>query len=144
MSYLQFRLWKQCLATTRAKPGAVAGFWSTTTSNTTTDPPYGTRSASSTKKTVSKRDIVAEIAETHELSLAKSERILNTVLDTIVEGVSDDHVIRLAKFGTFEAVEAKARQGRNPGTGQPLFIPAKNRVRFRPFTDFKKSANEKF
>lgn len=37
------------------------------------------------KEVVWKRDLIKEIAETHELSLAKSERILNTVLDTIVE-----------------------------------------------------------
>jgi hypothetical protein len=37
------------------------------------------------KDVISKRDIVEEIAETHELSFAKSERILNTVIDTIVE-----------------------------------------------------------
>lgn len=34
---------------------------------------------------VTKRDIAAEIAETHELSYAKSQRIVNTVFDVITE-----------------------------------------------------------
>jgi hypothetical protein len=83
---LQFRLLKQGLATTRTKPGAVAAFWSTptTTTATTTDSPSVTPS-SPAKRIIWKRNIVEEISETHELTMAKSERILNTVLDTIVE-----------------------------------------------------------
>lgn len=37
------------------------------------------------KDIISKRDIVQEIAETHDLTLATSERIVNSVLDTIVQ-----------------------------------------------------------
>jgi hypothetical protein len=77
---VQLRLLKQCIATTTTtttttmtKPGPVAAAFSTMTTGT----PF--------KSNMSKRDIVEEIAETHELSIAKSERILNTVLDTIVE-----------------------------------------------------------
>jgi hypothetical protein len=37
------------------------------------------------KGIVSKKDIVKEIAEKHDLSIAKSEGIVKSVLDTIVE-----------------------------------------------------------
>jgi nucleoid DNA-binding protein len=38
-----------------------------------------------TKDIISKRDIAEEIAKTHEISISKSRRILDTVLDEIVE-----------------------------------------------------------
>jgi hypothetical protein len=37
------------------------------------------------KDIITKKDIVAEIAETHDLTYAKSERIVSSVFDTIVE-----------------------------------------------------------
>ena len=37
------------------------------------------------KGIVSKKDIVKEIAGTHDLTIAKSESIVNSILDTIVE-----------------------------------------------------------
>jgi DNA-binding protein HU-beta len=35
-------------------------------------------------------------------------------------------------FGTFKIVTSKARMGRNPKTGEPVNIPAKRRVHFKP------------
>ena len=91
---------------------------------------------------VTKKEIIEEISKTHDLSLAQSGRILNTVLDTIVENVADGKPVRLSKFGTFESFQVQARTGRNPSTGAPLYIPAKKRIRFKAYTSFKEMANE--
>ena len=40
--------------------------------------------------------------------------------------------IEIRGFGTFSVTETKARNGRNPRTGQPVKIPAGRRVRFKP------------
>lgn len=97
--------------------------------------------ASSPTPDVSKKDIAAEVAETHELSVAKADRIVNTVFDTIVEAVADEKAVRIAKFGVFESYLAAARKGVNPSTGEAIQIPSKQRVRFRPSSVFKKTAN---
>ena len=39
----------------------------------------------STSKDVNKSDLAREVAETHDLTIAQSERIINTIFDTIVE-----------------------------------------------------------
>jgi DNA-binding protein HU-beta len=40
--------------------------------------------------------------------------------------------VTITGFGTFKAVKSKARQGRNPYTGEPIKIKAKTRVKFVP------------
>mmetsp|Transcript_24217 Transcript_24217/g.36124 ORF Transcript_24217/g.36124 Transcript_24217/m.36124 type:complete len:140 (-) Transcript_24217:392-811(-) len=91
---------------------------------------------------LSKQDIANIVAEEHGLSMAKSRRILDTILDTIVENVSQKKSVRLSSFGSFSSVYAKERPGTNPYSGQPILIPAKQRVKFRPYNSFKENANK--
>jgi nucleoid DNA-binding protein len=86
---------------------------------------------------MTRREIVKEVAEAHDLTLAKSERIVATVLDTIVEGVSDGKSVKLSKFGAFEKSTSAARIARNPKTGESVKVPTKQRIRFRPSKHFK-------
>ena len=45
--------------------------------------------------------------------------------------------VSISGFGIFETVHANARKGRNPQTGEPLEIAARERIRFRPSKTFK-------
>ena len=42
-----------------------------------------------------------------------------------------DGKVTLVGFGTFAKVRRKARKGRNPQTGEPLKIKARNAVKFK-------------
>jgi DNA-binding protein HU-beta len=42
-----------------------------------------------------------------------------------------DGKVTLVGFGTFSKVRRKARKGRNPQTGEPLKIKARNAVKFK-------------
>ena len=97
--------------------------------------------SSPTNQDISKKDIVAEVAETHDLTVAKAERIVNTVFDSIVEAVTDDKSVRISKFGIFDSYLSAARSGRNPNTGETIQIPSKQRIRFKPSVSFKRTAN---
>jgi DNA-binding protein HU-beta len=109
---------------------------STTASSTTSTPES---KSTSTSTSINRRQIIEEVANVHELSIAKSERIVATVLDTIMEGVADGKTVSVSKFGTLEKYSSKARTGRNPSTGEPLEIPEKTRIRFRPSKHFKET-----
>ena len=97
--------------------------------------------SSPTNQDVLKKDIVAEVAETHDLTVAKAERVVNTVFDSIVEAVADDKSVRISKFGSFDSYLSAARTGRNPGTGEAIQIPSKQRIRFKASASFKRTAN---
>ena len=66
-----------------------------------------------------------------------AEEMLDAVLDTIKDTVSDGDKVTLVGFGTFAMTERSARRGRNPRTGDAIDIPAKKVPRFVPGKDFK-------
>jgi nucleoid DNA-binding protein len=57
--------------------------------------------------------------------------VLKKVRDIIVSGKRDE--IRIPKLGTFKIVPVKARQFRNPKTGEPVSKEAGFTIRFKPF-----------
>jgi len=80
---------------------------------------------------VNKSDLIAQIAgELHTSKLA-ANRLLDTVLNTIQEGLREEGTVTITGFGTFEVKDRKARVGRNPHTGEPIQIQAGKRVGFR-------------
>ena len=68
--------------------------------------------------------------------------IINVVFEKIAEALTNADHYNQDNFGTFKAVERKARKGRNPQTGEEVDIPAKNAVKFVPSAALKKQVNK--
>lgn len=66
------------------------------------------------------------------------EAIFNVVSDALTEGKR----VEIRGFGAFSVKEKAARVGRNPRTGEPVQIEAKNTVHFKPGKDLKQAVNE--
>lgn len=81
---------------------------------------------------MTKADLVDKIAERAHLTKAAAERALNSFLDSVKEGLAHEGKLTLMGFGTFAVENRKARQGRNPRTGEAITIPAAKMVKFRP------------
>ncbi|KAL3939014.1 MAG: hypothetical protein SGBAC_006179 [Bacillariaceae sp.] len=64
---------------------------------------FSSSSTSNLVDCVTKNEIIDKVCETHDLSLVQTKRILNTVLDTILDCVRDGKRVVISKFGTFEA-----------------------------------------
>lgn len=52
------------------------------------------------------------------------ETVITAAIDCIMDAVAEDEKVTLVGFGSFEARERKAREGRNPKTGEKMTIPA--------------------
>ncbi len=78
-----------------------------------------------------KLEVVEVVASEADLSKAAAERALDAILGTITGALQRGEAVQLTGFGTFEARERKARTGRNPQTGEELFIPARKVPAFR-------------
>ncbi|MCK8604406.1 HU family DNA-binding protein [Desulfoferrobacter suflitae] len=79
-----------------------------------------------------KQDIARALAENRGISFTAALQIIGTVIDILGEVLIKREPVQLTGFGTFEPVTRKARTGRNPKTGEPVSIPEKTTVRFRP------------
>jgi len=73
---------------------------------------------------MNKKDLVEVVAKKGNLTKKESEQIITIILETIIETVSEGEKVALVGFGSFVARERKAREGRNPKTGEKLFIPS--------------------
>jgi integration host factor subunit beta len=81
---------------------------------------------------MTKADLVEEVARDSDLSKKDAEVIVQTVLDSIVDSLKSGEKIELRGFGSFRLRERASREGRNPKTGEAVFVPAKRVPYFKP------------
>jgi DNA-binding protein HU-beta len=80
---------------------------------------------------VTKQEFVDIVSEKCGLTKKETGAILDTVLDTITDTMKRGEKIAFFGFGTFEAKTRKARQGRNPATGETIQIAARTVPSFK-------------
>ena len=88
-----------------------------------------------------KSDLVEAIAKQTGLTKADSTRALDAVFDTITGALKKGERVPIAGFGTFNVSKRKAREGRNPQTGETGKIPARKAVSFKAGTALKEAVN---
>jgi len=86
---------------------------------------------------MTRRELVAEVADKTGLTQASAEAALDAVLEVIVDEVAAGRPLTLAGFGTFEARDRAARSGHNPRTGEPIQIAAARVPAFKPGAKFR-------
>lgn len=80
---------------------------------------------------MSKNDLIESVAETAELSKAKATVVVNAVFDSISASLKKGKDVTLVGFGTFSVTKRKARNGRNPQTGETIKIKASKAPKFK-------------
>ena len=76
------------------------------------------------EKIVNKTELIDIVAKKSGMTKVETESLLTATLETIVETVAKGERVTLVGFGSFEARERKARYGRNPQSGEKLYIPS--------------------
>ena len=79
--------------------------------------------------TVNKKEIAREMAEKTGNTIKAMESVIDVFWEVVKEKVKTDKV-QLAGI-SFETVETKAREGRNPKTGESISIPAKTKIKVK-------------
>lgn len=90
---------------------------------------------------MTKADLIEKIVVNAGMSKSLAERTINAFLDSVEDALVRDGKLSITGFGSFIVEERKARQGRNPRTGEPLMIPASKIVKFRPGKSCKEDLN---
>lgn len=79
-----------------------------------------------------KKEIVKTIAESTALTQVQTKEVVQRTFDAIVDAIISEGRIELRNFGVFELKHRRPRKARNPRTGEPVEVPAKIAVVFKP------------
>ncbi len=82
--------------------------------------------------TVSKADLVNQVATATGKTRTDVKRILDETLEQIVASLEKGNKVQLTGFGTFEVRSRQARSGVKPGTTERITIPASSYPAFKP------------
>ncbi len=86
-------------------------------------------------------ELIGGVANRIGDSKAQTERVIDMLLQEIVSQLSDGQEVRLPGLGIFKIADAPAREGRNPQTGEKIWIPAQRRVKFSAAKALKEELN---
>ena len=81
---------------------------------------------------MNKDGLIEMVAQRTGESKAGAARMVDAVLDCILEAVAEHQKVSITRFGTFRKKFRKARVGMNPVTKQPIQIGASTTVGFSP------------
>lgn len=86
--------------------------------------------AASTKR-MTQTDIINHLAEKSGMKKADAKEFFNALAALATSEVKKNGEFTLPGFGKLVKATRKAREGRNPATGDTIKIPAKTTVKFR-------------
>jgi DNA-binding protein HU-beta len=91
---------------------------------------------------MTKQELVQTVAEMNQdTPKARVERIIGDAFNALAQGLQKGERVSWPGFGSFEQHHRKARQGRNPQTGETIQIAASNTVKFKVGKKLKDSLN---
>ena len=93
---------------------------------------------------MSRPELIKLLKKKHpKLIKPQLETIIDTFFQSIEESLMKKRPIELRGFGTFFIKEIKEKySARNPKTGKLIYVPKKNKVRFRASKQFKEFLNQ--
>ncbi len=90
---------------------------------------------------MNRTELIAAMAEKAGTSKKDAEALLSAFIDVVEETVKVDDKVQLVGFGTFEARQREAREGKNPQTGEKIEIAACKVPAFKAGKAFKDMLN---
>ena len=82
-------------------------------------------------ETLTKADLSRYLMERLELGKKDADVLVNTFLESIIESLKTGEGVELRGFGSFRLRDSRARQGRNPRSGESIQVPPKRVVYFK-------------
>jgi nucleoid DNA-binding protein len=100
-----------------------------------------TKSSKPKDNTVYKKEIVANIVRTTNLSTYKAMKSLNILIDEISQRLLDDETVGIEGLGTFKKYKVEDYKTINPLTQEEILVEEHHRIRYKPDVLFMQSMN---
>ena len=90
-------------------------------------------------------EIISKLSEKIHRKLKKSDldKILQILINSIVEGISNNKSTEIRSFGRFSIKKLKAKISRDPRTAEKIDVPEKISIAFKMAKELKRKVNEK-
>jgi DNA-binding protein HU-beta len=85
-----------------------------------------------------KPEVVKRVSEVAGITQGDANRAIKSLVKVIQEAMKAGEVISLSGLGSFRTKARKARQGRNPKTGEIIPVPPGRKISFKPTTTLRK------
>ena len=90
-----------------------------------------------------KSKLLKQLSDNYPNFLKKDlEKFFNIFLNQIIESLKRGERVELRGFGIWSSHFQNPRISRNPKTGELIYVPKKNKVRFRASKKFKEFLNQ--
>lgn len=90
---------------------------------------------------MTKADLVDAVSRVTELNRKDSEIVVESLFESIVKALKSGDKLEVRGFGSFRIRERRARQGRNPKTGEKVNVPEKRVPYFKSSKELKDLIN---
>ena len=90
---------------------------------------------------MNKTEVVDVVAQRTGVSKTDTDKVISTFFELAAETVADGEKLSIPGWISFERTHRAARSGRNPATGQPMHIPARNAVKVSAGKKLKDAVN---
>jgi DNA-binding protein HU-beta len=84
---------------------------------------------------MNKAELIDAIAKDAKLTKADAKKALDAFVNSTTKALKKGERVALVGFGSFSVARRSERTGRNPQTGKPITIKAKNVVKFKAGSD---------
>ena len=83
------------------------------------------------------KDFIATLATRTGRSVEETQRLVDTIVETMGDHFQEDDIVLVPNFGTFEVKKKMERIMVNPSTGQRMLVPPKLVLNFKPNASWK-------
>ena len=88
---------------------------------------------------MTKSEFIIKLAEKNKILTENETEIgVNLLLQTIMKSLAGNDRVEIRGFGSFGTLKRNSRNGRNPKSGEPVFVPSKKVPYFRAGKELKK------
>jgi integration host factor subunit beta len=90
---------------------------------------------------MNKQDLISELSKVNGLSKVKSKRIVELAFGAMADALARGHRVEIRGLCTIKTKAYGAYKGRNPQTGESVYVKPKRLPFFKPGADLKRRVN---
>jgi DNA-binding protein HU-beta/integration host factor subunit alpha len=88
------------------------------------------------------KEFIAELSQRTGYTVDDSQKMVNSVIESMGDHFLDDDTVLVPTFGTFEVKKKMERVMVNPSTGQRMLVPPKLVLNFKPNVGWKERVKQ--